>query len=471
MGKNLRTFLEEVREKDPEDFCEIRDEIDIRCEPTAWVKGFEKEGRDPIVFFPRVRGYSLPLVINLAGSRKLMALALDTPVEKLLATFGERQRQLIAPSYQEEGPVREIFQEGGEIDLSRLPIPYHHEGDSAPYITAGIVTVVDPETGMRNCSYHRLMVAGKNRLRAHTAPGRHLDNIHKMYEAKDLPLPCSIFIGHHPALGWGSMAMTPRGTDEIEVMGGMIGEPLHLLRGRKVDCVYPAEAEIALEAEILPHVREEEGPFAEFTGYAAGVRNRPVFQVRALSMRRDAIYQDVAAGSHEHILLGLVPREVRYFEMARGLSSFVRAVSVPVSGAGRLHCYVALDKQNEGQVNQIGMALLAADPMLKHVVIVDCDIDILDEAQVLWAIATRVQADRDIHVIPNCSGSDLDPSSQYPPEREGMTAKMIINATAKPNLKYGAYGRRNRLPAELEKRIRERILRDFSKGARAEDTY
>lgn len=202
MGKNLRTFLELAREKIPEDFCEIREEIDIRCEPTAWVKGFDREGRDPVVFFPRVKGFTQPLVINLAGSRKLMALALDTPVEKLLATFGERQRRLIAPSHQENGPVREVFWEGERIDLSSLPIPYHHEGDSAPYITAGIVTVVDPETGKRNCSYHRLMVAGKDRLRAHIAPGRHLDNIHKMHEAKDLPMPCSIFVGHHPALGW-----------------------------------------------------------------------------------------------------------------------------------------------------------------------------------------------------------------------------------------------------------------------------
>lgn len=109
-----------------------------------------------------------------------------------------------------------------------------------------------------------------------------------------------------------------------------------------------------------------------------------------------------------------------------------------------------------------GMPLLGADPMLKHIVIVDKDIDLFNEREVLWAIATRVQADRDIHIIPNCSGSDLDPSTQYPPGNEGKTAKMIVNATAKPSLNYEAYSRKNHIPKEVENKIKDKIFGDPS---------
>lgn len=458
MGKDLRSFLKLARERIPEDFLEIEEEIDLRYETTAWVKGLERTGKDPIFFFKRVKGFKQPIVSNLFGSRKVMALALDTAPKELLDTFRKRQKTPIPPRHVSSGPVKDIVFRGNQVDLSCLPITYHHEGDSAPYITGGILTVLDPETGKANCSYHRLMVVGKNRLRAHLAPGRHLGSIFKTHEEKGVPLPCSIFIGHHPALGLGSVAMTPRGVDEIEVMGGMVGEPVGLLKGEAVDCVYPAQAEVVLEAEILPRVREEEGPFAEFTGYATGVRKREVLEVKAICMRTDAIYHDLIAGANEHLLLGLIAREAHFHELVRSFSPFVRAVSVPLSGAGRFHCYVSLDKQKEGQVNQIGMALLGADPMLKHVVIVDHDIDVFNEGEVLWAISTRVQADRDIHVIPNCTGSDLDPSSLFPPGCEGKTAKAIVDATAKPGLYYEAYSRKNRVPETLAKRIQERLI-------------
>ncbi len=454
MGKDLRTFLETVEKRMPEDFLKIEEEIDLHYETTAWVKGFERRGRHPIFYFKKIKGFDLPVVTNLLGSKKWMALSLDTIVEKLHDTFRERQRKLIPPRHVSSGPVKELVFQEDQVDLSRLPIPYHHECDAAPYITAGILIAIDPENGKANCSYHRLMVAGKNRLRTHIAPGRHLEGILKKYEEKNFPLPCSIFIGHHPGLGLGSVAMTPRGVDELEVLGGMLGEPVELLEGERVECVYPAYAEIVLESEILPNLREEEGPFGEFTGYAAGLRKRPVIVVRSLCMRKDAIYQDLIPGGEEHLLLGTIPRESHFYEVVRSISPNIQSISMPLSGAGRFHCYVSMDKQKEGEANQVGMALLSADSSLKHVVIVDKDIDIRDESEVMWAIATRVQADRDIYIIPNCLGSDLDPSTHFPPENEGRTAKMIVDATAKPNLNYGAYPRRNRVPEALEKRIR-----------------
>jgi 2,5-furandicarboxylate decarboxylase 1 len=458
MGKDLRTFLEQIKQRAVEDFLEIEEEIDLYCETTAWVKSFEDEGKHPLILFKKIKGFDHPIVTNLFGSKKMMGLALGCSVEKLHETFRERARKLIPPRYVSSGPVKEISFYEDQVDLFQLPIPHHHEGDAAPYITGGILIAIDPENGKANCSYHRLMVAGKNRLRTHIAPGRHLKSIFQRYEERNLPLPCSIFIGHHPSLGLGSVAMTPKGVDELEVMGGMLGESLNLLKGEKVECVYPAEAEIVLEAEILPNIREEEGPFTEFTGYATGVRAREVVLVRSLFMRKDAIYHDLIPASNEHILLGLISREVHFYELAKSISPSIQAVAFPTSGVGRFHCYVSIDKQKEGEVNLIGMALLAADPLLKHVIIVDKDINIFNEKEVLWAIATRVQADRDIYIIPNCLGSDLDPSTQFPRDHEGKTAKMIIDATAKPSLTYEGYSRKKQLPKELEEKIKNKIV-------------
>jgi 2,5-furandicarboxylate decarboxylase 1 len=458
MEKDLRGFLDLLKIKMPEEYLEIKDEIDIHHDTTAWVEILEQGGRDPVFFFRKVKGFSQPIVSNLFGSKKVMALALETSLESFLDVYKERQKNPIPPHSVSSGPVREIVLEGDHVDLSILPIPFHHEGDVAPYITGGIVTVRDPETRKVNCSFHRLMVAGRNRLRTHIAPGRHLDNILRQHENRNASVPCAVFIGSHPALGLGATAMVQRGTDEIEVMGGMLGEPIPLLNGILVDCVYPANAEIVLEAEILSNVREEEGPFAEFTGYAAGLRKRPVLIVKTLCMRKDAIYHDLIAGANEHLLPASVARETYFLDLARSVSPRVQSVSLPLSGCGRFHCYVSLDKGNEGEVNQIGMTLLGADSMLKHVVVVDRDIDVFNEREVLWAIATRTQADRDMTVIPNCLGSDLDPSTHFSPDHEGLTAKMIIDATAKPGLHFGAYSRRNRIPGEIEKKVREKIF-------------
>lgn len=455
MSKDLRSFLETIKKKAPEDFWEIEEEIDVYYKTTAWVKRFEREKKHPIFFFKKVKGFNIPIIANLYGSKKILALSLDTKEEHLHDSYRERLKRLIPPKMISSGPVKELFLKEEQVDLFHLPIPYHHEYDAAPYITGGILIVTDPETGRRNCSYHRLMVAGKNRLRTHIAPGRHLEVVFKKYEEKNLPLPCSIFIGHHPSLGLGSVAMTSIKIDELEVMGGMLGEPVELLKGEIVDCVYPAYAEIALEAEILPNIREDEGPFGEITGYAAGLRKRPVIHVRALSMRKDPIYHDIIPGTTEHILLGSLPHEVHLYELARSIYPHIQSISLPISGVGRFHCYISLDKRKEGLINLIGMALLSADPGLKHIVFVDKDIDVSNESEVLWAIATRVQADRDIHIIPNCLGLDLDPSTHYPPENEGRSAKMIVDATAKPNLSYEAYCRRNRVPEEIERKIFE----------------
>ena len=453
MAKDLRTFLDEIRQKRPSDFIRVKKEITLEYETTTLVRKLLQRNKRPILFFEKVKGFKIPIVSNLYADRSILALSLGTSADELSSEYGERESTLLPPKMMQSGPVKELVLRDHKVDIRKLPISIHHQIDQAPYLTGGMFVARDPDTGVRNCSFGRLMLVGKDKLHTHVQAGRHLDAIYRKYESKGVPMPCSVFIGHHPALALGSLSLASFDTDELEVMGGMLGEPVRMVKGEVVDCIYPADAEIALEVEIPPGEREDEGPFAEFTGYAAGVQKHHVVDIRAICMRKDAIYHDLIAGMDEHLLPGAIAREAYYYKVANSSHPIVNRVCVPLSGTGRFHCYISLDKQMEGQVRNVAMAVLAADIFVKHVIVVDKDIDVYNEQEVLWAVATRVQADRDILIIPNCRGSDLDPSAHYPPEHKGITSKMIIDATAKPSLEYGAFSRRNRVPPWVEKKI------------------
>lgn len=453
MGKDMRDFLKQVERETPEEFIRVKKEIGLEYETTNLVEKLKKIGKDPVLFFEKVKGFDMPMVSNLMANRARIAMALKVTPENVAKEFRTRQANPIPPVYVKNGPVKEVIVKGNDVDLKMLPVTTHHSSDPGPYLTSSIVIVTDPETGIRNASYGRFQVAGKNKMRTHISPGRHLDAIYKKFEKMNKPMPISIFIGHHPALAMGSLSLVPFHVDELDIMGAMAGEPVELVKGEVVDCEYPAFSEIVIEAEVPPFEREDEGPFAEFTGYATGVRKRPVVYAKAICMRKNPIYYDLIAGNDEHLLPGAISREAYFYSIASSACPSIKDIHVPPSGAGRFHCYVAIEKHNEGQVNNLAMAIFGSDMFVKHIVVVDTDINVYNDAEVLWAIGSRVQADRDINIISNCRGSDLDPSAHFPPEREGITAKVIIDATAKPGLDYEAFSRKNRVPEEIEKKM------------------
>jgi UbiD family decarboxylase len=197
-------------------------------------------------------------------------------------------------------------------------------------------------------------------------------------------------------------------------------------RCRTVDLAVPRWAEVVIEGHILADEREREGPFGEFTGYASTRGTENVLVPTALQYREGAIYQSHNAGlSLEHCLFLAFPREILVSQILRRIIPNLKAVRVPVrSGCGSFHVYVSLRKTAEGQPKQAILAVLGADHYFKHVIVVDEDIDIYDDEQVLWAVATRVQADRDLVVVSGGMGTLLDPSSP-----DGTCAKLGIDAT------------------------------------------
>jgi 2,5-furandicarboxylate decarboxylase 1 len=350
----------------------------------------------------------------------------------------------------ENAPVHEFIHSGDDIDLTQVPLLTHYDVNAAPYITAGIVAAADPESGVRNTSYNRLMMAGKRELGIFMAIGRHLWTLHNKLEARNEPLPVAIIIGVHPLFSLGAQAFTAATEDEYAVIGAMLGEPLRVVRAKTVPILVPADAEMIIEGKILPHVRRLEGPFGEFTGHAVPSDERPVIEITAITHRHNYIFQDIHAGYTEHKMMGALPREAALLKAVRQTVPTVKDVCMPVSGACRFHAYISIAKRAPGQGKNAICAAFAADMLLKHVVIVDEDIDVFDEERVLWAVANRFQADRDLVVIAQAQGSELDPSAGP----GGVNAKMGLDAT-KP---LSGFPPELRVPDEAMAKIR---LEDF----------
>ena len=450
MPKDLRSFINELETKYPEEVARVTRPISPRYEITALLTQLEKSKRFPLLYCEKVEGSDAPVVINAQASRKLMALALECKPQELAAKFTERQAKPIAPMEVTDAPVQDVVKIGDSIDLSKVPLLTHYDVNAAPYVTAGIVVAADPDTGVRNTSYNRLMMAGNRELRIFMAIGRHLWTLHNKMEQRNQALPIAIVVGVHPLFSLGAQAFTPSTDDEYSVIGGMMNEPLRVVKAKTVPLLVPADAELIIEGKILPNIRREEGPFGEFTGHAVSKDDRPVIEVTAITQRTNYLFQDVHAGYTEHKLMGAVPREAALIRTVRQTVPTVKNVCMPVSGNCRFHAYISIAKRGPGQAKNAICAAFASDMLLKHVVIVDDDIDVFDEEQVLWAVSNRFQADKDLVVIANAQGSELDPSAGP----GGVNAKMGLDAT-KP---LSGFAPELRVPQEMMQKIR---LEDF----------
>jgi 2,5-furandicarboxylate decarboxylase 1 len=442
MSQDLRSYLELVESKD--DLVRISDPVDPVHEVSALVAKLARERRRrPVLLLENVKGSAFPVVTNLHAGRRRMALAMNAEPRDLQRAFLKAMERPVAPVVVDTGPVKEVVQTGGDVDLLALPQIVHHAADAGPYITAAISFARDPEDGTWNCAYNRLMIMGRDRTSIHITASKHLWEFYQKAEARGEALPVAFAVGVHPAIGLGALAIGSIDEDERAIMGGILGEPLELVRCETSDLLVPAHAEMILEGEILPGERTPEGPFSEFTGYSLGQRQREVVRYNAVTMREGALFHDIAVAQVDHLLLSTIPMEANLYRAVRAIVPSVKAVRVPAPYS----CYVAIEQRVAGQAKNAILAVLGADMYIKRVVVVDHDVNIFDDREVAWALGTRCQADRDIMVISNTRGSDLDPST----DSDGYTAKWGVDATAKPSL--AEYTPRNRIPQEVMDRI------------------
>lgn len=442
MAQDLPSYLQRIKNEQPGEFVTVSKEMDPAHEITATVAKMEKEARRrPVLVFDNVKGTDFPVITNLHASRTRLAMAMNADPKQMLQKYLKAMEDPIAPREVNVGPCKDVIVKGDDLDLlSLLPQIEHHQGDGGAYITAAISFAKDPDSDMWNCAYNRMMITGKDSTSIHLTLGKHLWEYYKIAESRGESLPIALAIGVHPAIALGCLAIGSIDEDERGIMGGLLDEPLELVRCETSDVLVPAHAEMIIEAEIPPRDRIAEGPFGEFTGYSLGARDREVVKVNAVTYRQGAYFQDISVGLLDHMLLSTIPMEANLYRAVRAMIPSVKAVRVP----SPFTCFVSIEQRLAGQAKNAIMAVFGGDLYMKRVVIVDHDVDVFNDREINWAIATRCQPDRDILIIPGARGSDLDPSTA---PNDGFTAKWGVDATAKPSL--AEYTPRHSFPEEM----------------------
>ena len=449
--QDFHQFAQAYRQQFPDDVMTISEPLSADQDVTAVVAELAASGRHEMLICENVEGIDTPLVTNFFASRTRIGRLFGVEPWALLDAYQRRANTPLAPRIVASGPVFDQVIEGGAVDLASLPMIRHFDTDRGPYITNAVIVAEDPVTGIANLSYHRSMRHARNALATSLHSRGHLWRMLQTAKARGDTLKVAMVIGAHPLFMLAASARVPFGTDERAIAGGLFGAPLELVRTPRHGIGVPASAEFVLEGSIDPDAYAEEGPFGEFTGYSSDRSTNNVLRVDTLMRRNDAWLIDVVGGPYaEHLTLARLPREAEMSEKLKARFPSVTALHYPNSGT-HFHCYVALNQSRDGEARQIMLALLGWDPYLKNVVAVDSDIDISDDAQVLWAIATHFQPHEDIFIIDGLPGSPLDPSSST----SGTTSRMGIDATRGSNFE----GIRARIGDRATTRAREVLAR------------
>lgn len=420
--QDLRQFLARL-EDIPGELVHIHRPVAPQYEAAA-VLGFHGEG-GPAVILENVRGYpGWRVVGNVLGTRRRVALALGLAEEEVNTGYFRRKSTGLPPVTVNAAPVKEVVITR-EIDLTALlPVLTYHEGDAGPYLTAGVCLAYDKASGRYHLGIHRLQVKGPDRLGILLA-NPPLATHFAAAEARGAPLELAIAVGVDPALLLAAVSRAAGGPDKLAIAGALRGEPVPLVRAETLELMVPATAEIVIEARTIPGVREPEGPFGESTGYYFAFES-PVLEVTAVTHRTQPLYQAIvpAGPEGENILSLCSASDLQHYlgELVEGFCGFAF-----VPGTYCFHAVLCLKKKNKAAARRAALLALALDPRLKQVVVVDDDVDFTSSADVAWAVATRCQPDRDVVVLRDLPAYVIDPSAV-----QGMTAKVIIDATKPP---------------------------------------
>jgi 2,5-furandicarboxylate decarboxylase 1 len=430
MAANFRGYLDTLKKND--ELTVISKATDLR-DIAALVPQSDKA-----LLFNNVRGYSMPVASGLLQSRNRLALGMGVAYEKIEAKLRTAMDHPKKPTRVTKAPVKEVILTKNKVDLYQLPVPIFSVMDGGPMITAGVVIAEDPEFGM-NAGMYRLMLKERNITGIDIVTPNNLRKFAERALQQKKPLPISVSIGTHPYELVASTFKANLGVNELTFAGGLRSRPLALAEGETVPVPCVADAEIVLEGEILPEGWvHPEGPFCEFNRLMGGIHMNPRVRIKAMMHRRDAIYYALHM-PWENIWMSAPIYEAAAWRVLHEAGVLATAVNVTPGGCCHWHIVAAIKKQPGDGKNAIMALLSIAD--IKHVTIVDDDIDVFDPTDVEWAVATRVQADRDVVIVPNARSKPLDPSLPPTTEKIPTTAKMGIDATIPENVPRNRYNR------------------------------
>ena len=408
------------------------------------------------------------VLINMLGAstrRYALAVGLDPqlPVSALIVETRRIMGRRIAPIRiaPQDAPVNEIVLTGDEIDLTRLPVPRFWPGDGGRYIGTGDITFTrDPHTGRVNAAVYRQMLHGPRRVGMYTSPGKHGGLDRDAWWAAGKPCPVVVAYGIDPILFMVGAQVFGSQESELDVAGGLLGEPLRLCDGVVADLPIPAHAEIVIEGVLHPGETQAEGPLGEFTGYYGGARApQPVIEVQALHMRRNPILTATLMARYPACEIGAyyaIMRSARLWEslISMGVSGIQGVYAHPAAASGWGMTVVSIQQQYPGHVAQV-LALAAqcaaAAYYSKWIIAVDDDVDPTNLNDVLWALSTRCNPADNIDILRNTWSTGLDPS-QGARELRPYGSKALIDA-CKPHRHLKVFPKATLLRRDIYDRV------------------
>src|SRR4051794_31969608 len=403
----MREYMERLRARG--DLLEVEREVSPKHELAAVTQAAQRRWGKPILFH-NVAGTALPVLTDIYGSRERLAEILNIGPNDFC-----RQWSSLASlaSTREIGlpPVQVPEESLVECKVGDLPLITYSERDAAPYFTSAMFLAKEPETGVRNLSFHRSMYVSDQELRCRLAPRHHLTLYHEKAEKMGKPLEAAMLIGPPPTSFLTAAAPLPYDADELEVAAKLAGEAIEMRPCKHIDLMVPASTEIVIEGRFLPNVRRDEGPFGEFMGYYTPVGQNAVFEVLGVTRKRDAIFHSILCGSSEEVLTLELSVAAKIFErISAVLPGIVDVTCQPFV----LHTVVKIRQQYEGHARQVLLAVFGSEPTWgKMCTVVDEDVDIYDMDDVMWAVLTRARPDRNVIIIPDTPSFYRDPHKDH----------------------------------------------------------
>jgi UbiD family decarboxylase len=363
-----------------------------------------------------VKGFNVPVAGNLYCTKSNIASFFGLESTQLIPFLLQAMEHPRPCPVVTQAPCQEVIIDRPNLD--QFPILFYCEKDGGNYISSGLVIAKHPTFG-QNLDYHRLMQYSQDEMAVRVVKKRHFDQyLHEMGQ-----VDIAVCIGNPPNLMLAAGISVGIGRDELEIANAMA--PVPLVHAHSVDLMIPAECEIVLEGTVYQNRRHSEGPFLDLTETYDIVRDEPIFKVKTITHRKDPIWQALLPGGLEHKMLMGTPREPTIYQKVNEVTHCLD-VNITPGGCSWLHAIVKIDKQTDEDGKKAIMAAFAGHSSLKHVAIVDDDIDIYNPAEVEWTMATRFQADRDLVILPGQHGSSLDPSAE--PDTQ-LTTKVGFDLT------------------------------------------
>ncbi len=456
MANSLRTYLRDIQSKT----LTIKKEVD----PKTQLGDLVSQSNHPLLF-ENIKGYPGWRICDLlVKTRETQAIALKTTPDQIIPELAQRlakgpgRTQLV-----KTGPVKDTQFKEHDVDLNQIPFCLHTPGDGGLYIGSGMCVVRDPDTGLQNVSMHRIHIKGPRRAAVHIF-SPHSKRIIQKYHEKGAPAPMAVVIGHHPCFEIATNYFGPHDTySEHELAGSLLNETIELVKCEMSDITVPAHAEIVLEGELVPGLMEDEGPFCEFHGiYTSGVAKKPALDIKAITMREDAIFRHLnATPLTDHQRIFCLPAEARLYDQLKRKGIDVRDVFIPPWG-GLFVVIIKMVPQVEEQVRDVLLTTLYSPALIftKIAIAVDEDIEVTNAEEIFYSLGVRMNPQTDLVHIERTLGLPYDLSLPElpgaPPLRVG--GKLGIDATKPPLTKKALRSQLERVNPQGWGKV---LLKDF----------